>query len=853
MRFFLNGMEKKYPAEQSSWSLLEYLRTAAGLTSVKNGCGEGVCGTCMVLIDRKAVRSCRLTVAQVADKQVVTVDGLSPHEKEVYQWAFAQAGAVQCGFCTPGMVISTKGLLDTNLTPSEAEIRRALRGNLCRCTGYIKIIEAVKLAAELFRNEKIIPAGKTNCSVGGRYPRLDAGVKTLGTAVFTDDLSLPEMLHGAVLRSPHPRIKINEIDPAKARSLAGVLAVLTFRDIPGQRYQGYIKKDWPALVAVGEETRYTGDALALVAAKTPAIARQAIDLIDLKYEVLPPVTSPAAALDAAASPLHPGGNVLSTTSLYRGNTAEALAQCPYIASERYVTPMTEHAFLEPESAVAYLENDSLVVLGGSQSVHHDQHQIASLLGLPLGRVRVINNFVGGAFGGKEDLSVQHHAALLAWHTKRPVKLTLSRAESLKVHPKRHPMEIEITVGCDAAGNLVALTAKIVADTGAYASLGAPVLERACTHATGPYRIPHISIEGRSVYTNNPPAGAFRGFGVPQTAFAIESQLDLLAEKVGISPWEIRYRNALIEGDLLATGQAVVDVHLRETLLAVKDDYEGSRYAGIACGMKNVGIGVGLIDAGRARIAVEKDKVKVFTGAACIGQGLAGILTQILCAKATVSPEVVEVVLADTGNTPDSGATTASRQTLFTGEAVRQAAEQLAKDMATHSLGELEGKVYHGEFHGITDPLHSKKQNPVTHVVYSFGTQVVILDEKGKAEKVVAAYDIGRAINPTLLEGQIEGGIVMGLGYALTEDYPLSESIPQVKSLGKLGLWRAPDVPEIKTVLIENSTDGKAYGAKGIGEISSIPTAPAVAAAYYAFDGERRFRLPLEKTAYKGGK
>ncbi|MEW6661612.1 MAG: selenium-dependent xanthine dehydrogenase [Bacillota bacterium] len=849
MHFFLNGMQKHCPEEQNNRNLLEYLRTVAGITSVKNGCGEGACGTCMVLIDGKAARSCRLTLAQVARKRIVTVEGLSAREQEVYQWAFTQAGAVQCGFCTPGMVISAKGLLDTNLAPSEAEIKHALRGNLCRCTGYVKIIDAVKLAAEVFRNEKTPVAEMTGYGVGARYPRLDAGAKTLGTAVFTDDLILPEMLYAAVLRSPHPRIIVKKIDPSRAKNLAGVLAVLTAQDIPGQRYQGYIKKDWPVLVAEGEETHYTGDALALVAAETPAIARQALDLIDLSYEVLPPVTSPAAAMDAGAPHLHPGGNVLSTTSLYRGNVADALQQCRYVVAGRYSTPMTEHAFLEPESAVAYLEKGSLVVLGGSQSVHHDQHQIASLLGLPLHQVKVVNNFVGGAFGGKEDLSVQHHAALLAWHVKRPVKLTLSRAESLMVHPKRHPMEIEITTGCDEAGNLMALSARIVADTGAYASLGAPVLERACTHATGPYRIPNISIEGQAVYTNNPPAGAFRGFGVPQTAFAIESQLDLLAEKVGISPWEIRYRNALIEGDLLATGQAVVDVHLQETLLAVKDDYEGSRYAGIACAMKNVGIGVGLIDTGRARIAVENGKVKVYTGAACIGQGLAGVVMQILCATAPVSPEMVEIVLADTGSTPDSGATTASRQTLFTGEAVRLAAEQLAKDLATHSLGDLAGKVYHGEFHGTTDPLHSEKPNPVTHVAYSFGTQVVILNKQGKVEKVIAAYDVGQAINPTLLEGQIEGGVIMGLGYALTEDYPLSGGVPQVKSLGRLGLWRAPDVPEIKIVLIEKNSDGKAYGAKGIGEISSIPTAPAVAAAYYALDGKRRFRLPLEGTAY----
>ena len=850
MHFSLNGDRVDCHGLSSELNLLSYLRTGAGLTSVKNGCGEGVCGSCTVLVEGKALRACKLRLRQVANKRVVTVDGLTAREKEVYSYSFAASGAVQCGFCTPGMVLSAKALLDVKAAPSREEIKIALRGNLCRCTGYVKIIDAVAQAAALLRSAALPSAQAASCSIGSRYLRPDAAAKTLGEAVFTDDVVLPGMLHAAVLRPLWPRIRVHCIESANAKSLPGVVAVLTAEDIPGDKLHGYIKKDWPVLVGMGEETRYLGDALAIVVATTPTIARSALKLLQVEFDVLEPLASPAESLAVDAPALHPGGNVLSRTNVERGDVEAAWPLCSHIVTARYLTPMTEHAFLEPESAVATWDGEVLAVQGASQSVHHDQHALALILGLPVSQVKVRNNYIGGAFGGKEDLSVQHHAALAAWHTNRPVKLTLTRAESLLVHPKRHPMEIVLTLGCDNVGRLLALRAEVVADTGAYASLGAPVLERACTHATGPYRIPSLSIRGQAVYTNNPPAGAFRGFGVPQTAFAIESQLDLLAEKVGISPWEMRYRNALVTGDLLSTGQVVEDVHLQETLLAVKDEYESSAYAGIACGMKNVGIGVGLADVGRATLRVISGRVQVFTGAACLGQGLESVLLQIICATTALEPERIEIVLADTERTLDSGATTASRQTLFTGEAVRQAAKKLAVDLTQVKLQYLDGREYSGEYRGLTDSLQSASEAPVTHVAYSFGTQVVMLDETGKVSKVTAAYDVGRAINPSLLEGQIEGGILMGLGYALTEDFPLDECMPRFTTLGKLGLWRATDVPKISIILIEKNRDEKAFGAKGIGEISCIPTAPAVAAAYFALDGRRRTSLPLQETSYK---
>ncbi|HHX51413.1 MAG TPA: selenium-dependent xanthine dehydrogenase, partial [Clostridia bacterium] len=731
------------------------------------------------------------------------------------------------------------------LYPSGEEIKKALRFNICRCTGYKKIIEAIQLAAAVFREEISLESETVSWGLGERVVREDVTPKVTGVAEYVDDLYLPDMLYAKVLRSPRPRIYVKRIDTSRARALPGVEAVLTAENIPGHRFQGYIVQDWPALVAEGEETRYLGDALALVAAVTPELALQAVDLIEIEYEELEPITDPVQSLKEGSPQLHPAGNLLSHTHLKRGNLKETLEKCSHVITNRYTTPMVEHAFLEPESALAVPGREGLTVFTGTQSVHHDRKQIASLLGLPEDRVRIINKYVGGAFGGKEDLSVQHHGALLAWVTKKPVKLTLTREESLLVHPKRHPMEMVITTGCNSDGKILALQAEIAFDTGAYASLGGPVLERACTHATGPYSIPIIDINGYAVYTNNPPCGAFRGFGVPQSSFAIEGQLDLMAEKVGISPWEMRYRNALRPGDRLATGQVVgEDTNVVDTLLAVKEEYEKNPYTGIACAIKNAGLGVGLADTGRAVLLVEKGRLKVHTGAACIGQGLAVVLLQMVCETVDIDPELVDVVLADTGLTPDSGATTASRQSLFTGEAVRRAAEKLARDYRGGSLEELEGRRYEGEYLGKTDPLNSPKSDPVTHVAYGFATHVVILDEKGLVQKVIAAHDVGKIANPLGLEGQLEGGIVMGLGFALQEEFLLEEGVPQIRHFGKLGLFKSTQVPQIELIFVEKGLGQEAYGVKGVGEIACIPTAGAVAGAYYKYDGRRRFSLPL---------
>lgn len=844
--FRLNGQETTVDQDIN---LMEYLRDYARLTSVKNGCGEGACGACMVLLDGKAMRACILTTAKTNGKTLLTVEGLSEKEKNIYSWAFATAGAVQCGFCIPGMVISAKGLLDKVPDPSRAEVKKALHSNLCRCTGYVKIEQAVLMAAKALR-EGFEPPASAAYRVGERMLRVDAKEKVLGTAEYIDDMYLDGMLHAAILRAPRARALIKKIDISAALALPGVEAVITAKDIPGRREQGHIIPDWPAFIAEGEETRYIGDALAAVAATSKKIAQEAVKLIKLDYEELKPLTSPREALAEDAPRIHAKGNLLAKTVLTRGNVDEAIAKAKYVVTQRYTTPATEHAFLEPESSVAVPNADgTLTVYAGGQNVYDDHHGIVSLLGVGDSQVRVMAKMIGGGFGGKEDLSVQHHAALLAWHTKKPVKNTLSRQESINVHPKRHAAEMTFTTACDENGILTAMKAEIIADTGAYASLGGPVLQRACTHAAGPYIIENVDIVGLGVYTNNPPAGAFRGFGVTQSCFAMECNINMLAEKVGISQWEIRWRNAIEPGKVLPNGQIADDsTALKETLLAVKEVFESSPYAGLACAMKNAGIGVGLPDIGRAKIRIENGKAVILTGASCIGQGLITVMTQIACETTGLDDELFTYIMPDTYLTPNAGTTTASRQTVFTGEAVRQASLLFKEALATATLAELEGREFYGEFSGITDPMGSDKPNPVSHVAYGYASQVVILDDEGKLVKVVAAHDVGKPINPTGVEGQIEGGVVMGLGYALTEDFPLKDGVPMIK-YGTLGLFRAGNVPEIENIIIGKNEAELAYGSKGVGEITTIPTAPAVAAAYYRKDGKLRPDLPLADTPY----
>jgi selenium-dependent xanthine dehydrogenase len=846
--FVVNG--KKVQTDENK-KLMEFLRDDLHLTSVKDGCSEGACGTCTVLIDGQKKKSCVVPLAKVDGKSIVTIEGLTERERDVYAWAFAEAGAVQCGFCIPGMVISAKSLLDENLEPSSADVKKAIKGNICRCTGYVKIEEAILMAAKIFREKTQVPKVECKGLVGDNLKRVDARDKVLGDAIYTNDMYPEGMLYGGAYRLECARALVKKIDISKALEHPEVEAIVTAKDIPGKRYIGHIIKDWPAFVAEGEETRYVGDALVAIAAKTKQGLKEALSLVEVDYDELEPITSPEMALRADAPNIHEKGNVLTKEVLVRGEVDEAIKNSKYVVTHHYSLPFTEHAFLETESALAIREgDDGIAIYTTFQGIYDVKKECAELLGLEPEKVRAVCKYVGGGFGGKEDITVQHHASLLAWVTHKPVKVTLSRKESIRIHPKRHAMEMDFTTACDENGYLTAMRAELVADTGAYASLGGPVLQRACTHAAGPYNYQNSEVIGTAVYTNNPPGGAFRGFGVTQSAFATECNLNELADLVGISHWEIRYRNAIEPGQVLPNGQIADEgTALKETLLSVKDFCENEPYVGVASAFKNSGIGVGLPDVGRCKLFIDNGIIEIRAGAVCMGQGMATILIQIVCETVEVSPDCVRFAEPDTSLAPDSGMSTASRQTLFTGEATHQASLNLKAALNEKTLDELNGEIFYGEYFGKTDPMGSEKENPKSHIAYGYATHAVALDENGKIKKVVASHDVGRAINPRNIEGQIEGGVVMSLGYALTEDFPLKDGIPTAK-FGTLGLFRSTDVPEIESIIIEKNPSPLAYGAKGIGEISSIPTPPAIQGAYMKLDGKFRTSLPLDETAYR---
>lgn len=830
--------------------LMTFLRDSLRLTSVKNGCAEGACGTCTVLIDGRAQKACVQKTENLDGKSITTTEGLTDREKVVYSYAFSHAGAVQCGFCIPGMVICAKALLDKNPSPSRDDIKTAIKNNICRCTGYKKIEDAILMAAEIFRENSEINEPVPTGLLGESMARVDAAAKVTGEAKYADDYYMENMLAGSALRSEYPRARVLSIDTSEAEKLDGVVCIMTAADIPGTKKVGHLKRDWDVMVPVGGITHYLGDAIALIAAETAEILEQAKKLIKVEYAPLEGVFSPNEAMKDNAPLVHEDGNLLASEHLVRGNADEVIAKSRYKVTNHYSVPFTEHAFMEPECAVAYPEEGGIHIISGDQGIYQTQRECSDALGIPIEKVRVSAAMVGGGFGGKEDMSVQHHAALLAQATDRPVKVRLTRAESILVHPKRHAMEMDFTTACDENGYLTAMKAVIISDTGAYASLGGPVLQRACTHAAGPYNYQVIDITGKAYYTNNPPAGAFRGFGVTQSCFATECNLNQLAEMAGLTPFEIRYRNALRPGNILPNGQIADDTTaLVETLDAVRDIYEKNPKAGIACALKNSGLGVGVPDTGRCRITVKEGKIHVTSSAACIGQGMGTVQVQMICETTGISPDRISYDTPDTKISPNAGNTTASRQTLFTGEAAVRAAKALKEAMEQEgSLEALEGREFLGEYTGVTDKLGSDKENPISHIAYGYATHLVELNDNGTIKQVVAVHDVGTPVNPKSVEGQIEGGVVMSLGYALTEDYPLNEGRPAAR-FGSLGLFRADKTPEIKSAAIGKKIRGLAYGAKGIGEIASIPTAPAVQLAYYNYDGKFRTKLPLEDTPY----
>ncbi len=852
--FTLNGTPVTVRREHPH--LLAALREELDVTSPKDGCSpSGQCGCCTVLVDGKAVVSCNLGLEKIAGKQVVTLEGVDADERQRFADAFAACGGLQCGFCIPGIVMRAKSQIDKKGADLDrTSMAPHLGAHLCRCTGYVKILDAIEAVA---KGKSFQPAlGATVGAPGAKY---EAEQLTLGDRGYVDDIRVPGMLHAALHFADHARADIVGIDTTAAEQADGVVAVFTAADIPGELRVGIIYKDWPVMIPVGGRTSYAGDVLAIVVAETHEQARAAAPLVRVAYDVLTPVTDPLAAVRDGAEVAVWGtdDNVLSRSVYARGDVDAGLAASAHTVHEVFQTQRIEHAFLEPESTLAVPSGDgderTMHVYSGGQGVWDDRDDICRVLDVATDRVTVELVSNGGAFGGKEDMSNQAHASLAAWLLERPVKCTLSREESFRMHAKRHPIRLEYWAGCDDAGVLTAVKVRAVGDSGAYASVGMKVLERAAGHATGPYHVPSVDVEAIAARTNNLVCGAFRGFGANQAQFAMDGVLDRMAAAVGISGWEIRKRNVIRPGVVWGPGQIMDDgcAGAEACLDAIKGSYDAAiaagKAVGLGLGLKNSGLGNGFREVSGAvvRFRSADGRVEVRHGWTEMGQGVHTVALQVAAQELGIDPARIDVIV-DTTRQLGFGQTTGSRGTLMAAGAVQRACEAaLAADCAPDV-------DHHGEHivdwtSKLGDPANP---NPTIHSAFGYAAQMAVLDRtSGKVERVVAVHDVGKAVNPQLCAGQIEGSVHMGLGYALTEDFPTDPEtgFPIFSSLRQLGILRAKDVPEIEVELVEVPQPKSPYGIKGVGEIGLVPTAPAVAAALHDLDGQWRNTLPMKAT------
>lgn len=838
IEFILNN--KIVKAEKDMY-LIDYLRDIMRITSVKRSCEDNSCGTCTVIIDNVATQSCHIKLSQIINKKVITIEGLSKEEEKVYTYAFKSVGAVQCGYCIPGMIMSAKALIDKDKLPSKNQIKKAISKNICRCTGYIKIEQAIELSSKIFLGQERIQNIKVQGKIGEKLSPKELDDKILGKAKYTDDLYMKDMLYGAVYRLDVPRAKIININYEKALKHQDLVAIIDKKTLKKSDKIGIITQDTPVFVGIGEETRCISDAICAIAVSKKESINEILSLIEVEYKELKAITDIKSALKKDAHHIHEDGNILKKISIQRGDADIAIKNSKYVINSSYSVPMSDHAFLETESAFCFMKNEDMIVYTSAQNALSIKKQLKEILDVK--NIKVVIKNVGGSFGGKIDISVQHHCALLAFETKKPVKMTFTRKESIKYHPKRHSMEMEFTTACDEEGKLTALKAIIVSDTGAYASVGENVIINSVMNAGGPYNYQNVDIKGLSVFTNNISAGGYRGSGVSQVNFALESNLNALAELAGISQWEIRYKNAVDVGDILPNGQIVdSDTALKETLLSVKDFYYANQFSGIACAIKNIGSGIGRQDVGKCVLIVKNEKIIIKSDISFSGQGIETALIQIVCETTGLSATQIKCECMQLG---DFGA---SRHTFFIGEAVRIASFKLEKALQNSSLKKLNGNYYTGEYISITDPINSQKENPISHVSYAYATHCVSLDEDGKIKKIIASHDVGKAINPINISGQIQGGVAMSLGYALSEKVSSKNGVID-GNYNSLGVLRANQMPEIEVVMVEKNLSKLVYGAKTVAEISAIPTASAIQGAYMKFDAVFRDRLPLEDTYY----
>jgi xanthine dehydrogenase molybdenum-binding subunit len=889
LRMTVNGKAVALDVPESRY-LSEVLRKDLGLTGTKIGCNEAECGICTVLVNGTPVNSCIYPAFKAAGAAVETIEGLSKNgEMHPLQQAFLDHGAVQCGICTPGVIMTAKALIDDKgESLNEADISTALKDTFCRCTGYRSIIRAIRQAAGQDVSPLLPDIQPAGDSIGRPRPNPQARDKILGTARYTDDYCFPGMLYARTKRAGTAHARIRSIDVTAARKLPGVQAVLTHEDVPGHNRHGLVIDDWPVLC--DDKVRYAGDAVAIVAADTEDIAAAALALIEVEYDELPVVSDATAAAMPDAPLVHEhrdGGNLLKHIKVETGDVEEGFAGADVIIDQTYRTPATEHLFLEPECSIAVpagyspdrfggeIEPDAIrgetakhtktTIYVGSQIPYQDRSQTAAALGVDDEDVRVVATLTGGGFGGKEDITGQIHAAMLAEEIGRPVKMLYSRQESLLVHPKRHATVIRMRTGATHDGKLTAVEATLYGDAGAYASLSEKVLTRATTHAAGPYDVPNVKVDCFAMYTNNAPSGAFRGFGVTQSCFAAESNMDMLAEKLHFDPVHLRRINALDIGKTTSTGQVMREsVGLQECIDKVEADMHGvnfdwswqegrSQFAwGLAIAYKNTGLGGGAPDQASAEVEVWRDsgnglRAEVRISSAEMGQGLPAVLSACVAEELGIPADNVNVLLGDTDYCPDGGPTTASRQTFVSGNAARLAAREAASKI--ESIEPNTSLVIRYDYEGPkTQPLG---EGGDMHFAFGFAAQAALVEvdlDTGEVHvrKIVAAHDVGRAINPLTLQGQIEGGIVMCLGYTLTEHYIQEDGKPWTNIMARYKVPSITHTPTITSHIVEHNVSTGPYGAKGIGELPSIPTSAAITNAIYRATGVRMRSLPVDQ-------
>jgi len=905
--FWINGIEKAIPKGETR-NLLEFLREEMRLLGCKDGCSEGHCGACTVIVDGKARLACRTMVSELKGARVETIENLAKNgELHPLQVAFSETGAIQCGFCTPGMIMSAKALIDKNPDPSEEQIKKALQGNLCRCTGYIKIVEAVKLGARYIREQREEKEKDIIARVGENIVKNDAVAKARGEPFYVDDLFRENMLYGKLHLSNEPHARLIQVDIEEALQVRGVVRILTAKDIPGRNAFGLKIPHQPVLA--GDKVRFTGDPIALVLAESKEAAKEGAEKIKVIYEKLPAYFSPTDSLEEGAEKIHAGGNVLTELKIKKGDPEKAMQEADIVVEGEYTTPFGEHAYLEPDGGLAEYLDGLITVWCPNQGAHQFREMIAASLNLPLEKVRVITTKTGGAFGGREEPTVQIHCALGAMLTGRPVKIILSREETIRMSTKRHAAKMHYRTGVNKEGKIIAGEAKIYSDTGAYASLGEPVALRHTAFAMGPYVVPNVKVQTFSVYTNNTPAGAFRGFGSPQVNFGAELQMDRIARKLNMDPLEFRLKNALEEGEATITGHILGGgVGFKECLKRLKETLQkekipqpqigGKMGIGIAGGYKNVGMGAGLPEKTGSGLQINPDgTLTLFVGCVDSGQGSDTAMAQIASGVLNCFFRDIKVVSADSALTPDVGVTTASRMVFLSGNSVagcaREFKEKLIGEVAEKKkiepadldlkgrdflkkstgdrvmtlkeLGKLIPNLRHDfvyqppETHPLS--LEDIPEKPIEkgenhlHFAYCFGAQGVIVEVnegkgKLKVHKVFAAHDVGRQVNPQGVESQIQGGVAMGLGYVLSENYFLKDGFPVQNNLARLKILRARDMPEVVSIIVEDNHPEGPFGAKGMAELPGGPVAPAVVNAIYNITGKIISRLPVQPEDFR---